>query len=367
MNIVLLGRLHEGEISFGPQKVAQQLYTHLLKNNINVEFIEYYFKIYKDSTLLKRFFGYEVFTDNVKRLGIIQLFIYLFRTNPDVIHIVTLERYILSIFLYKFLLRSKIIVTYHSILKYELSTRKNKPTNFGKLKDYLLEYLTIKFSDRLIFLSTPHHNLARKFYKFSEKKVNIVPNGVETLKKRRIKEFNFSRGLNIVFYYGGGEKDRGFEQLLFVLENVKVPVTLYVLGKIECYSFSSDFVKIDNLKLMPHDELYEFLTEIHLVIKSNVVDEFSLFVGECMTMSLIPVISDKIGISEYIVNEANGFVYNSENIEEVKTILENIYNGQYDIQTIAHNAQNIVEQLDWNKVAQQYLEVYKSVIGCKTK
>ncbi len=367
MKIVLLGRLQEGEISFGPQKVAQQLYSHLLKNNINVEFIEYYFKIYKDSTWFNRFFGYEVFAGNVKRLGIIRLFIYLLRTQPDIIHIVTLERFIIIVFLYKFLLRSKFVVTFHSILKYELSKRKNKPTNYGKLKDYLLEYFAIKYSDRLIFLSTPHYSLAREFYKFSEKKVNIVPNGVEILIQRSIKEFNFTRGINIVFYYGGGEKDRGFEQLLSVLENVYVPVMLYVLGKIECYSFRSNFVKIYNLKLMPHDELYEFLTEIHIVIKSNVVDEFPLFVGECMSLGLIPVLSEKIGISEYIVNGVNGFVYASEKIEEVKMVLENIYNGHYDIQSISHNAQNIVDELNWNKIALEYLKVYKSVIGCKVK
>jgi len=367
MKIVLLGRLHEGKIDFGPQKVAQQLYKNLLINNMNVEFVEYFFKIYNNSTCFKRFLGYEKSPDNIKRLGIIRLFIYLLRTQPDIIHIITLERFILSIFLYKFLLKGKFVVTFHSVLKYELPRRKIKTSNFGRFKDYLMEYLAIKFSDSLIFLSNPHLSLAGEFYKFSEKKANIIPNGIETQRDRSTKKFNFSRGINVVFYYGGGEKDRGFGQLLFALKNIKVPVALYVLGEVEFCNFGSDFVKINNLKLMPHDELYEFLTEIHIIVKSNVVDEFSLFVGECMTMGLIPIISDKVGISEYLVNGVNGFVYNNENIEDVKTILENIYNGQYDIQTISQNAQSIVDELNWNKVAQKYLEVYKLVIECKIK
>ncbi len=367
MKVVLLGRLHEGEISFGPQKVAQQLYSHLLKHNIKVEFIEYFFKIYKNSTWVKRFLGYETSADNVKRLGIIRLFIYLLRTQPDIIHIITLERFILSVFLYKFLLRSKIIVTFHSILKYEIPRRTNKPTNFEKLKDYLLEYFTIKFSDCLIFLSKPHRSLAKEFYKFSDEKTSIIPNGVELLEMRKPKEFDFSCGMNIVFYNGRDEIDRGFEQLLLTLEKVNVPVNLYVLGGKKHIAERKTFLKIHYVEMISHDKLLEFLAKMHIVIKSNVIDSFSIFVGECMSLGLIPVLSDKIGISEYIVNGVNGFVYNSEKIEEVKTILENISNGRFDIQSISHNAQNIVDELNWNKIAQKYLEVYQSVIGCKTK
>lgn len=367
MKIVLLGRLHEGEIPFGPQKVAQQLYSHLLKHNIKVEFIEYFFKIYKNSTWVKRFLGYETSADNVKRFGIIRLFIYLLRTQPDIIHIVTLERFILSVFFYKFLLRSKIIVTFHSILKYEIPRRTNKPTNFGKFKDYLLEYFAIKFSDRLIFLSTPHYNLARKFYKFSENKTTVIPNGLEIQEKPKLKDFNFSCGINIVFYNGNDEIDRGFEQLLLTLEKVNVPVNLYVLGGKKYIAERKTFLKIHYVGMIPHNELSEFLSKMHIVIKSNVIDSFSIFVGECMSLGLIPVLSEKIGISEYIENEVNGFVYKNENIEEVKMILENIYNGQYDIQKISQNAQNIVDELNWGNVSKKYIEVYKSVLGCRTK
>lgn len=367
MKIVLLGRLHEGEISFGPQKVAQQLYSHLLNNNINVEFIEYYFKIYTNSTWFDRFFGYETLSDNLKRLGIIRLFVYLLRTQPDVIHIVTLERFTLSIFLYKFLLRSKFVVTLHSVLKYEIPRRINKPTDFGKFKDYLLEYFTIKFSDCLIFLSKPHRSLAKEFYKFSDEKASIIPNGVEILKMRKLEGIDFNCGINIVFYNGSDEIDRGFEQLLLTLEKVNVPVNLYVLGRKKYIAERKNFLKIHYIEMIPHNKLPEFLSKMHIVIKANVIDSFSIFVGECMSLGLIPVLSDKIGIAEYIVNEVNGFVYNSANIEEVKKILGNIYNGQYDIQTISQNAENIVHELNWNKVAQKYIEVYKSVIGCKTK
>ncbi|MBM4176041.1 MAG: glycosyltransferase [Ignavibacteria bacterium] len=367
MKIVLLGRLHEGKIDFGPQKVAQQLYKNLLINNMNVEFVEYFFKIYNNSTCFKRFLGYEKSPDNIKRLGIIRLFIYLLRTQPDIIHIITLERFILSIFLYKFLLKGKFVVTFHSVLKYELPRRKIKTSNFGRFKDYLMEYLAIKFSDSLIFLSNPHLSLAGEFYKFSNNKVNIVPNGIKVLRIQKIKHFDFSDGINVVFYNGTNEFDRGLEQLLLVFDKVKIPVNIYVLGIMKNIVERKKFVKTNYVEIIPHDILPEFLAKIHFVIKANVIETFSLFVGECMTMGLIPIISDKVGISEYLVNGVNGFVYNNENIEDVKTILENIYNGQYDIQTISQNAQSIVDELNWNKVAQKYLEVYKLVIECKIK
>lgn len=360
MKIVLLGRLNEGEINYGPQKVAQQLFSHLSENGESVEFIEYYFKIYKDSTWIKRFFGFEEYPDNIKRLGVIRLFIYLIRIQPDIIHIVTLERFIITVFFFKFLLRSKFIVTLHSIFKYELPRRTSKPKYYGKLKDYYLEYLAVQHSDCLIFLSKPQLSLAKSFYKFPIEKTYIIPNGIEIYNMRKIKEFDFSSGMNIVFYNGGNEIDRGYEQLLMAIRKAKVPVNLYVLGEGIHTNERGPFVNINYAAMMPYNELIKFLSKMHIVVKSNVIDSFSIFVGECMTMGLIPVISDKIGISEYIVNEVNGFVYDSASIENVSTILENIYYGRYDTSTISKNAQNIVTELNWTFIAEKYLEVYRA-------
>jgi glycosyltransferase involved in cell wall biosynthesis len=113
---------------------------------------------------------------------------------------------------------------------------------------------------------------------------------------------------------------------------------------------------------MSDNLLFSFLINKHVFIDNLDYMPFSILALEAMALGLILIVSDDSGISSYINNGENGFVYNSESPEEISEILNDIFAGKYDLDIISKNAKKIYEQLNWDKVAQQYLEAYKTVL-----
>ena len=111
---------------------------------------------------------------------------------------------------------------------------------------------------------------------------------------------------------------------------------------------------------MSQDSLSEFLSDKHFVIKSNEFDSFSIFTAECMAMGVIPIISENTGIKELIDNNVNGFVLKQK--ENISLQLKNIFENKFDLDKISLNTSKIYEKLNWEKISEQYISLYKSVL-----
>lgn len=369
MKIVLLGKYNEDTILSGPEKFSILLFNNLNKKEINVVFVDYFFKFIKRSNLCLRLFGKEIINESPKviRLGIIQLFFYLLKEQPDIIHIVSAERYTISIFLYKFLLKGKLVVTLHSILRFEIPKSNRKINWFSDFKDYLWEFLVIYLSDKLFFLSNQQIELANKYYKISKGKIFKVPNGVEDdffIIQKKYFSSSKSEKLKLVFYNGMNNKiERGLKELINILNLItKIKFKLFIVGG-EIKLFDDSFIteiKFDYefVPLMKKTDLTKFLEDKDIFIKSTTFDSFSIMALECMAQGMIIIISNAVGISEHIENGVNGFVYDKNNPLELKLILENIYNNKYDLNLISHNAVESAKQFKWDKIAEIYLNYF---------
>ncbi|GAB6282543.1 MAG: glycosyltransferase family 4 protein [Ignavibacterium sp.] len=371
MKIVLLGLYNESTILSGPEKFSKLLFNNLNKKENEVLFIDYFFKFIRRSNLFIRLFGKETISESPKiiRLGIIQLFFYLLKYQPDIIHIVSAERFTISIFLYKFLLKGKIVITLHSILRFEIPNMKKELNSQSYFKDYLWEFLAIYFSDKLFFLSNQQIELANKYYKVSKGKILKIPNGVEDDFFNSQKSFNPSLqidNLKIVFYNGMNNRiERGLQDLIHILNLItNVKFKLFIIGEeIQLSNVKFDYEFVHPMpKESAQDGLIKFLKDKDIFLKSIFFDTFPIMVLECMASGLIIVVSNAIGISEYIENEANGFVYDKNNPIELKLIIENIYNHKYNLNIISHNAVELAKQFKWEKIAKLYLEYYKEII-----
>ena len=78
-----------------------------------------------------------------------------------------------------------------------------------------------------------------------------------------------------------------------------------------------------------------------------------------MAMGLIPIVSNKVGIKDYIETGVNGFIY--KNIAEIKQILDYLYNDKDNLQKISLNARMIYDKLNWKKVSEEYYKIYKQL------
>jgi glycosyltransferase involved in cell wall biosynthesis len=362
MKIALIGRFDEGEIVAGPERVGRELFYQIKKINAEIIFIEYFFSGYKDSSILKKLFGKKTINcESIIRLGIFPLILFLMKQKFEIIHIVNLQRFILILFLLKPFIKSKISATLHGFLKFEVSQN-----NFWTKRyfiDLWVEKLTIKKSELIIF---PSHLLCETFnshYQISEHKYRIIPNGISEIfssQDRRYPRINDS--LKIVFYNGlANSFSRRLDELVELLKHAKYRIELFIIGKKE-KAVSANNLELNYSELKSQQELINFLVDKHFVIKSGVFDTFSIFIAECMTCGLIPIINQNVGIKDFIQHNFNGFIYDGLSSTDLPKLMEEIFEGKYDLETISAHAKKIYETLSWNLIAKRYYESFESLM-----
>ena len=362
MKVVFLGRLSESSILSGPEKYSKIMFQYI-SSTLETVFIQYFFETSEGRNIFTRLTGNEIVQSKplILRLGIIKLLFYLKAYKPDLVHVLSAERFTITLFIFKFLFRFKIITTFHSVLKYEIPRDVIRKKELGRFKDYLWEWLAVKFSDKMVFLSKQHLDLTEKYYSIDRRKITIIPNGVEKEFFEAEKNFKINNCLNIVFYNGISDSiDRGIVQIIKILNDIKISnIKLFVIGKeivFEEVYFNTEFVEP-----MGKNELINFLKDKHILLKSESHDSFPIFVIECMSLGLIVIVSDNVGISSYIHTGTNGFVYKHKNLEEIKKILHQIITEEYNLVSISNEAKKIYYKLNWQKISQLYINIYKNL------
>ncbi len=364
MKIVIAGVYNSSEILSGPQKFANRLFNQLCLLNDEAVFIQYFFKWINRSNIFLRWFGKELVKKKPRiiRLGHLRIFLFLIKYQPEIINIVTPERFLIPLFFYKFFLRAKIVVNVHSILRDEIPLTLNKNNKLSRFKDYLYEWLVFRFSDCLVFLSGRQIELAKKYYSLRNKRVEILPNGID---KDFVKNNLFpdrNNELRMVFYNGINSNehlDRGLNNLLNILNEIKdIDIKLSVIGYEKNNIKTSYNFSVKYIKPMKKSDLLNFLSDKHIFIKSLSFDSFSIMAAECMAFGLIVVISENVGISSYIKNGINGFVY--KNYDELKLILSGI-KRRNDCENISVHASKIINELSWENVCNQYIKFYGNI------
>jgi glycosyltransferase involved in cell wall biosynthesis len=368
MKIALIGRYGESDILPGPERVAREFYLQLKKKNIDVTFIEYFFSGYSDYSLFNKVFGKKIKNDNVLQLGIIPLIVKLLKEQFDIIHFVNSQRFSLVIFFLKPFLKARFICTLHGLNKAEVKNSKLKRA----FLDLWIEKISLKKSKILIFPSNFLFNLFKKNYNFYEDKCKIIHNGIgevfyenQTLSFRRrgqgAVKSNEKKIYNFVYY---NSFNKGLKELLNEIPvTFDLPFRIFVIGKEEKIENLNKNIEVNFVPPMTRPSLLEFLSDKHFIIKSSVsdFDAFPTIAIECMSMGIIPVVSEKTGIKEIIKNNINGFIFGNGN-ESLSSLLEKIIEDKFNLIEISRNASKIYEKLNWGIVSEQYIQLYNSLV-----
>jgi glycosyltransferase involved in cell wall biosynthesis len=364
MAIVYLGKYNESEILTGPEKVAKRIFSEASAKKPGCVFVEYFFKRDRKSNIWLRLFGRENVTSDgsVLRLGIIRLFTFLLMNDPEIIHIITVERIILSIFLYTLLLRGRIIVTVHGIVKHEKAYFKGMETAYSRFKDILLETLIMRNADELVFVSQIELSLAKTYYSIDDTKVRIIPNGIdEAFAASPEKSFEGS-SLNVVAYDRGILDSSGMDDLIDILLQAKgLFISLFIIGRSEKREITTERLKVFCVNKMDGDHLRSFLKDKHLYINNGAYESFSMMAVECMAAGIVPVVADTVGMSRFIKDGENGFVYRADQPGAMLEIVKRMGSNMHDLRRLSYNARRIYNELKWEKIASEYEESYSSV------
>ena len=366
MKIIFLGRYNPSENLSGPEKVAKRLFENISLQNHNTIFIEYFFDG-KEYTYIKKIFGAEKNHANgntIIRLGLIKLFLFLVNEEPDIIHLVTFERFAFIAFIYKIFHNVKIVYTVHGIICYENNFLKRNISYLYKLKDKYFEKVVFKYSDKIIFLSNISLKFAQKYLKVEKGKVEIIPNGVDKCfyETKRLKEMSNNSPLKAVVVGDYFRKEKGLDFLINSLKNVQFHIELYVIGTLtNIYEHVNNInLKINCVDKLDQHEYANFLSDKDLIISSSFYDNFSISVVEGMAAGLVPIVTRETGMSELIQNGINGFIFDYGNSSVVLDLLRNL--SRYKLKTISEKSKNIFTQISWENINYRYLKVYNSLI-----
>jgi glycosyltransferase involved in cell wall biosynthesis len=356
LKVVYLGRYNPSDILSGPEKVARRIFSMHAQEN-ETEFITYFFDGNQHG-LWKKLFGHETLAmennGKVVRCGIVSVLFRLMTQRPDVIHIINYERFAKAALLYKRFSKTRIIYTVHGIAAYENSNFKSVPAKYME-NDLKTEASLFKYADKIVFLSEQSLRIAESIYEIDKAKCVILPNGIdEEFHSESTKNFD-STELNIVFIGNIERSEKGFEILKDALSSLEIDFKLHVINSGKKGSDG----KIFYYESMDTKELAAFLANKHIFISSGSYEPFSLSAVEAMASGLVAIVSGDTGMSRYIDNGINGFVYETIDTQQIPRIINQLQSNRTLLRSISNEAKKIYSTLSWRKVYELYKELYK--------
>lgn len=362
INILFAGRYSEGEILSGPEVTAKSIFQQHCLDNSSV-FIQYFFDGRKKS-IFRKLFGREtarIKNSKVFTLGLFRIIPELRRRRPDVIHLITFERFAVIFFIYRLLFSVKIIYNSHGIIQHENSELKKLPF-FYKFKDKFCERIYLKCSDKTIFPSEIAMDKANKYYKPDESKAVILPNGISEIFFKGKANPKQPGKMKAVMHYKNELNSSGFELLKRAMSNITIPIDIFILTNSEITLQQTGNITFYINKMMPSEKLSEFYADKDVFLSLNKYDTFSIAAAEAMASGLIPVVTSQTGISRYILNGVNGFVFDHFDLIGLTEILNSLdaleKQKKYELSSTAVRT---AEELKWSYVYKMYFELYREI------
>lgn len=228
---------------------------------------------------------------------------------------------------------------------------------------YSLDSLTTKACSLSIKLPEvfviPHGNYL-SFIQKKDKRLSRERLGIPTDKK-------------VLLFFGQIKKVKGLDILLEALISLeRDDFVLVIAGKVwkDDWEGYQDYIHAHNLsdKVLSHiryisdDEVDYYFSSADLVVLPYREIFQSGVLLMAMSYSVVPVVSSIKGMTDIVINEKNGFVFNSESAqsltETLHTVLD-IDNLSSFQETISYVIQN---EFDWDNIGLLTTNVYKKII-----
>lgn len=365
MKILYIGRYNLSEELTGPEKVAKRIFEQSSQENETV-FLEYFF----DGSLYgtwQKLFGYEVIKseDRIKvyRLGLCRILSFIIKFKPQIIHLITFERFSVIAYLYKLFSKVKIVYSVHGIAVYENENFKKISSSLKK-KDSSCEKMFINRSDKLLFLSEYQLSIGRKYYKLNENKIEFINNGID---KEFHVENNSDRKTDVpsLVFIGDNERiDKDFNFLYRSLDRIAQKCNLYIIGNFNTSICKNEIEKVTIIPVerMSKNILIKFLSDKDIFISSSFYDTFSIATAECMALGLAPIVTNTTGISKLIKSGENGFVVKHGDETDLAGKINVLLENRELRSEVSQRAMEIYELLNWMNVFSAYTKIYRSLI-----
>ena len=362
INVVFLGRFPSSSNPSGSENTAELIFLQHIRNNRGT-FIEYFFDGRKHC-IIKKLFGEQCRQINsvtVYTLGLMKLYRKLKSLRPDIIHIITYERFGLVAFIYRVFNNVRIIYSCHGVIAHENKIKK-VPWLY-RVKDKIAEKIFTEKSDRILAVSEAALNLLSDFYKLKDTSCAIIANPVNEIFANNTHNRNHDC-INAVIIFKNIFGLSGIEFLQDFLNRWDKPLNIYVLTDSDVKLHTRPAIKLFRCSLLNREALAEFYKDKHIFFSLNRYETFSIATAEAMVSGLIPIVIDTTGISRFIENGLNGYIVKYGDTERFLNIMLQISAmSKQDRINISFKAADIINELKPEIIYSNYLELYKEVLS----
>lgn len=364
MKIVVTGTRGIPNILGGVETHCEELYPRIAKMGHDITVIRRSCYITEKNNLAeyKRIRLLDVFAPKKKSIeAIIHTFLAIIKARKlkaDILHIHAIGPSIMVPFAR--LLGLKVVTTNHGP-DYDRD-------KWGKLAKTVLklgEYLGTKYSNQVIVISKVIASILQERYKYNDSV--LIYNGVTPPIKSSETDYIESLGLTSKKYVvalGRFVKEKNFHQLIEAFSRCNTSnYQLVIAGDADHeddYSLSlKKLAKDHNVILtgfIKGEQLNQILTNASLFVLPSSHEGLPISLLEAMSYNIDVLVSDIPANTLNVLQESDFFKVN--NINSLTTALENkISNSEYKNHRIYD-----LSDYDWDKIAEQTLEVYKSVL-----
>lgn len=230
------------------------------------------------------------------------------------------------------------------------------------LHENLDEYEHIKFWDKGIkegiqnermSIYVPSRQAANNYVQHygSKKQLLFLNLGIEDKNENCYPSHNyFSCGL-----IGGLIERKGQDIFLTAVEQLSEDILrnsyFFLAGKKTTDAFGKKIIEqsalINNCILLgerTQQEMHELYRILDVVVVASRAETVSMAAIEAMMMEKVCIVSDQTGIADYIEHGKSGFIFQSENAEELNELIVWCFSHQNQLKKIGENARKIYEQ-----------------------
>jgi L-malate glycosyltransferase len=250
--------------------------------------------------------------------------------NPDIIHGNIGYPGAFWAFVISFFSGSPFVVTEHS-------SQFNR--HFRSWFHKMLTVLPMRKADRLIAVST---HTANEIFKYVRRRPVVVGNIIDFEKFGEPESRNVEAVCHLGFLGVLANDKKGLDLLLNAMSGIEANYVLHIGGggsQLEFYQAMASDLAIDHKckfhGWVAHWEVPEFMTQLNFFVSASRFESFGMVMVEAMAMGLPVVATDSGGPKDFI-NEMNGILVPSENVERLRAGILQMINSysSYDPRAI---------------------------------
>ena len=277
--------------------------------------------------------------------GVIPFIMYLIKSRYDVMHMIVTRNYMVIVALMNLLLRKKQFVTFHDTLIFPDLPK----FDFSTMKSFLVKWILTMTSNAVLLFNQNDIECFKS--KFPRKKTVLIKNGVE---QKYFEGTNLISNRKNILYAGGINKSyKGFEFLVNALKKTKSQVELLICGFGEVKNLSQN-----NLGELSPEQFKNTLLEVKILVIPSAYDSFNISALEAMACGTPVIISNRCGLSKYLIDGSGCFIVNYGNETMLAQRIDELILDFKLYIKMSNEARAIAQKFLWSKVILDYKDIY---------